>query len=332
MEQDTQDTSMEAHEDLQQKIQRVYEEMGKVVVGQRHMISRLMIGLFTQGHILLEGVPGIAKTLTITTLSEVLNLDFQRIQFTPDLLPSDVIGTMIYNQIKSEFEVKKGPIFANIILADEINRSPAKVQAALLEAMQEKQVTIGETSFQLDRPFLVMATQNPLEQEGTYPLPEAQVDRFMLKVYVNYPDKADELEVMRRMANMSFAGEPKKVLSKPEIFQIRDAINQVTLSESLEKYIIELIFATRTPAEYGLKNEAQYIQYGVSPRASIALNRGAKALAFMEGRDYVLPEDIKEMAYDVFNHRILLTFEAEAEGVTSHDLIDKILNKVAISN
>lgn len=317
--------------EMQAKIRQVYEEVNKVVVGQRYMINRLLIGLFTNGHILLEGVPGLAKTLTVNTLAQVLHLDFQRIQFTPDLLPSDLVGTMIYNQRTGEFEVKKGPIFANMILADEVNRSPAKVQAALLEAMQEKQVTIGETTYPLDKPFLVLATQNPVEQEGTYPLPEAQLDRFMLKIFVSYLDKESELQVMRRMSNMSFQPTVNAVLSKQEIFQIRDAINRITISESLEKYIVELIFATRKPKEYNLGDMANYIQYGVSPRASINLNRAAKAVAFFEERDFVLPEDIKEVAFDVLNHRIILNYEAEAEGITSREIIDTILKKVPIN-
>ncbi|MFT5641897.1 MAG: MoxR-like ATPase, partial [Cyclobacteriaceae bacterium] len=275
----------------QNKIKDVIGEVGKVVVGQSHMVNRLMIGLFTNGHILLEGVPGLAKTLTVNTLAEVLHLDFKRIQFTPDLLPADLIGTMIYNQQKADFEVKKGPIFANIILADEINRSPAKVQSALLEAMQEKTVTIGDNTFSLDRPFLVLATQNPVDQEGTYPLPEAQVDRFMLKVHVDYTTKEEELEIMRRMSNMSFKPELNTLLTKEDIFSIRNEVNQVTLSESLEKYIIELVFATRNPMDYQLKEEAQYVQFGASPRASINLNLAAKAVAFFNQRDYVLPED-----------------------------------------
>ena len=294
------------------------------------MINRLLVGLFTNGHVLLEGVPGLAKTLTVNTLAEVLHLDFQRVQFTPDLMPSDLIGTMIYNQKEGKFEVKKGPIFSNLILADEVNRSPAKVQSALLEAMQEKQVTIGETSFKLDRPFLVLATQNPVDQEGTYPLPEAQVDRFMLKVTVDYPTKSQELEVMRRMSNMSFDNSVRSLLSKEDIFKIRDEINKVEISESLEHYIIELVYATRNPSDYNLKREAEYIQYGVSPRASINLNLAAKAIAFMEGRDYVLPEDIKEIAYDVMNHRILLNYEAEADGITTKDIIQTILTKIPI--
>jgi len=315
----------------QLKIKQVFTEVGKVIVGQQYMVNRLLIGLFTNGHILLEGVPGLAKTLTINTLSQVLHLDFQRIQFTPDLLPSDLIGTMIYNQNASKFEVKKGPIFANLILADEVNRSPAKVQSALLEAMQEKQVTIGETTFKLDLPFLVLATQNPVEQEGTYPLPEAQVDRFMMKVFVNYLNKADELEVMRRMANLTFVNQVNTVLTKQDIFAIRNEINQVQISETLERYIIELVFATRMPGDYDLAEYANYIQFGVSPRASIALNLAAKAVAFFDERDYVLPEDVKDVALDVLNHRIILNYEAEADGIQTKDFIEAILRKVPIS-
>ncbi|GAB3017081.1 AAA family ATPase [Spirosoma pulveris] len=312
------------------KIREVFSEMSQVVVGQDRLLNRLLIGLFTGGHILLEGVPGLAKTLTINTLAKVLELDFQRIQFTPDLLPADLIGTMIFNQKTAEFEVKQGPIFANLILADEVNRSPAKVQAALLEAMQEKQVTIGEETFVLDRPFLVLATQNPVEQEGTYPLPEAQVDRFMMKVFVDYLSREDEIEVMRRMSNMNFAYEVKPVLGKEDLVAIRNDINAITISETLERYIIELVFATRRPLEYSLRDEARYIQFGVSPRASINLNLAAKALAYFDRRDYVLPEDIKEVAPDVFNHRIMLNYEAEADGVTTLQVIDSILRKVAI--
>ncbi|SDA96438.1 MoxR-like ATPase [Algoriphagus alkaliphilus] len=315
----------------QEKIAEVIQEVKKVVVGQDKMVNRLMIGLFTNGHILLEGVPGLAKTLTVNTLAKVLHLDFNRIQFTPDLLPSDLIGTMIYNQQNSSFEVKKGPIFANVILADEINRSPAKVQSALLEAMQEKQVTIGETTYALDMPFLVLATQNPVDQEGTYPLPEAQVDRFMMKVHIDYPSKSDEMEVMRRMSNMQYTTEVRPILSKQDIFDIRNEINAVNIAEPLEHYIIELVFATRFPAQYGLKDEAKYFMFGVSPRASINLNLAAKAVAFMDGRDYVLPEDIKEIAEDVLNHRILLNYEAEADNVNTRTLIKTLLEKVPIN-
>jgi MoxR-like ATPase len=321
----------EIQQEHQQKIRKVYSEVGKVVVGQDYMVNRLMVGLFTNGHILLEGVPGLAKTLTISTLAQVLHLDFQRIQFTPDLLPADLVGTMIYNQKEGKFEVKKGPIFANIILADEINRSPAKVQSALLEAMQEKTVTIGETTFKLDKPFLVMATQNPVDQEGTYPLPEAQIDRFMLKVFVDYPTKDQELEIMRRISNMQFNFTVNALLTKEEIFAIREEVNKVKISESLERYIIELVSATRRPKEYGLDRVAMYVQFGASPRASINMNLAAKAVAYMEGRDFVLPEDIKEIARDVMNHRILLNYEAEADNVKTTDVIEAILAKIPIN-
>lgn len=324
--------SNDLRKEHQEKINRVASEVSKIVVGQEYMVNRLLIGLFTNGHILLEGVPGIAKTLTVNTLAEVLHLDFQRIQFTPDLLPADLVGTMIYNQKKAEFEVKKGPIFGNVILADEVNRAPAKVQSALLEAMQEKTVTIGETSYKLDRPFIVLATQNPIDQEGTYSLPEAQIDRFMLKVKVGYPTKDDELEVMRRMANMDFRPKIETLLTKEDIFAIRDEVNQVSISESLEKYIIELVFATRSPKEYGLNDEAYYMQFGASPRASINLNLAAKAIAFFNQRDYVLPEDIKEIASDVLNHRIILNYEAEADGVSTEQIIEKLLNKIPINH
>ncbi|QLH33263.1 MAG: MoxR family ATPase [Cyclobacteriaceae bacterium] len=321
----------EIQQEHAQKVKQVYAEVAKVVVGQEYMVNRLLVGLFTNGHILLEGVPGLAKTLTISTVARVLHLDFARIQFTPDLLPADLVGTMIYNQKEGKFEVKKGPIFANIVLADEINRSPAKVQSALLEAMQEKQVTIGETTFKLDKPFLVMATQNPVENEGTYPLPEAQIDRFMMKVFVDYPTKEHELEIMRRISNMQFSYEVNPILTKEDIFSIREAVNKVKMSESLEKYIIELVTATRKPKEYKLEHEAQYIQFGASPRASINMNLAAKAVAFMDGRDYVLPEDIKEVALDVMNHRIILNYEAEADNVRTKDIIKALLTKVPIT-
>ncbi|GAB2779997.1 AAA family ATPase [Rhabdobacter roseus] len=312
------------------KIKEVLDEMSKIIVGQEKLLNRLLIGLFTGGHVLLEGVPGLAKTLTINVMARVLQLDFHRIQFTPDLLPADLIGTMIYKPKIGDYEVKKGPIFANIILADEVNRSPAKVQSALLEAMQEKQVTIGDSTYPLDRPFLVLATQNPVEQEGTYPLPEAQLDRFMMKVYIDYLDKQQELEVMRRMADLNFNYQAQPILNKEDIFAIRNEVNQVNISETLERYIIELVFATRRPLDYNLRDEARYIQFGVSPRATIYLNRAAKALAYLEGRDYVLPEDIKELAPDIMNHRILLNYEAEADGVRTLAIIDSILRKVAI--
>jgi MoxR-like ATPase len=313
-----------------EKIKEVLDEMGKVVVGQDRLLNRLLIGLFTGGHILLEGVPGLAKTLTINVMAKVLQLDFRRIQFTPDLLPADLIGTMIYKPKIGDYEVKKGPIFSNIILADEVNRSPAKVQSALLEAMQEKQVTIGDQTYLLDKPFVVLATQNPVEQEGTYPLPEAQIDRFMMKVYVDYLNKQEELEVMRRMSDITFDYQIKPILNKEDLFAIRENVNKVNISETLERYIIELVFATRRPLDYGLRDEARYIQFGVSPRATIYLNRAAKALAYLEGRDYVLPEDIKALAPDIMNHRIMLNYEAEADGVKTTTIIDSILRKVAI--
>jgi len=314
----------------QDKIKQVIAEVGKVVVGQEYMVNRLLIGLFTNGHILLEGVPGLAKTLTVSTLARVLHLQFSRIQFTPDLLPADLVGTMIYNQKEAKFEVKKGPIFANIVLADEINRSPAKVQSALLEAMQEKQVTIGETTFALDKPFLVLATQNPVENEGTYPLPEAQVDRFMMKVFVEYPTKEQELEIMRRISNLSFDYAVNPLLTKEDIFNIRREVNTIKIAESLERYIIELVWATRKPQDYRLNDIAGYIQYGASPRASINLHLAARALAYINGRDFVLPEDIKEVAVDVMNHRILLNYEAEADNVKPTQIIKTILDKVPI--
>ena len=314
------------------KVQKVLDEVSNVIVGQEYMVKRLLMGLFTQGHILLEGVPGLAKTLTVNTVSNVLKLNFKRIQFTPDLLPSDVIGTMIYNQKKSAFEVKKGPIFSNIILADEINRSPAKVQSALLESMQEKQVTIGETSFKLDVPFLVLATQNPIDQEGTYPLPEAQRDRFMMKLNIDYPTKDEELKIMRRMTDLNFSPKIKTVLTKKDISLIQNEINNVSVSESIEKYIIEIIFATRKPSSINLNDLDNFISFGASPRASINLSLSAKANAFLHNRDYVTPDDIKEVAYDVLNHRVILNYEAEAEGVNSREIIEKILNNIEINS
>jgi MoxR-like ATPase len=313
-----------------EQVQQLVSEMEKVVVGQSKMINRLLIGLFTNGHILLEGVPGLAKTLTVSTLAKALHLSFQRIQFTPDLLPADLIGTLIYNQSQGKFEVKKGPVFAHIVLADEINRSPAKVQSALLEAMQEKQVTIGDQTFKLEQPFLVMATQNPVDQEGTYPLPEAQVDRFMLKVFIDYPTKAEEKAIMRRMAKTDPSHEVNAVLSREDIFEIRKLVDQISLSEKIEDYIVGLVMATRKPLDYGLKEAAEYIDFGASPRASLALNLGAKAQAFLEGRTYVLPEDVKHIAADVLNHRILLNYEAEAEEISSLEVIEQLLKTVKI--
>ena len=314
------------------KVQSVISEVGKVVVGQDLMIKRLLMGLFTNGHILLEGVPGLAKTLTVNTLANVLKLNFNRIQFTPDLLPSDVIGTMIYNQKRSSFEVKKGPIFSNIILADEINRSPAKVQSALLESMQERQVTIGEDTFKLDTPFLVLATQNPIDQEGTYPLPEAQRDRFMMKLNIDYPSQEEELKIMKRMTDLNFNNKVKSILSKRDITSIKNSINNITLSESVEKYIVQIVFASRNSSSIGLDDVKNYISFGASPRASINLSLAGKANAFMNNRDYVTPDDIKEVANDVLNHRIILNFEAEVDGITSTEIIKQILEKVEVNS
>lgn len=314
------------------KIQSVINEVNKVVVGQDYMIRRLLMGLFTQGHILLEGVPGLAKTLTVNTLSSVLKLNFKRIQFTPDLLPSDVIGTMIYNQKKSSFEVKKGPVFSNIILADEINRSPAKVQSALLESMQEKQVTIGDDTYKLELPFLVLATQNPIDQEGTYPLPEAQRDRFMMKLNVDYPSKEEELKIMQRMSDLNFKNSTKTILNIKDITAIQNEINKVSISESIEKYIIEIVNATRKPSSVGLNEFEEYISFGASPRASINLSLASKANAFLSNRDYVMPDDIKEIAHDVLNHRIILNYEAEAEGIKPELIVKNILEKVEINS
>lgn len=314
------------------KVQSVISEVGKVVVGQDLMIKRLLMGLFTNGHILLEGVPGLAKTLTVNTLANVLKLNFNRIQFTPDLLPSDVIGTMIYNQKRSSFEVKKGPIFSNIILADEINRSPAKVQSALLESMQERQVTIGEDTFKLDTPFLVLATQNPIDQEGTYPLPEAQRDRFMMKLNIDYPSQEEELKIMKRMTDLNFNNKVKAILSKRDITSIKNSINNITLSESVEKYIVQIVFASRNSSTIGLDDVKNYISFGASPRASINLSLAGKANAFMNNRDYVTPDDIKEVANDVLNHRIILNFEAEVDGITPTEIIKQILEKVEVNS
>ena len=314
------------------KVQSVISEVGKVVVGQDLMIKRLLMGLFTNGHILLEGVPGLAKTLTVNTLANVLKLNFNRIQFTPDLLPSDVIGTMIYNQKRSSFEVKKGPIFSNIILADEINRSPAKVQSALLESMQERQVTIGEDTFKLDMPFLVLATQNPIDQEGTYPLPEAQRDRFMMKLNIDYPSQEEELKIMKRMTELNFNNKVKAILSKRDITSIKNSINNITLSESVEKYIVQIVFASRNSSSIGLDDVKNYISFGASPRASINLSLAGKANAFMNNRDYVTPDDIKEVANDVLNHRIILNFEAEVDGITSSEIIRQILEMVEVNS
>jgi MoxR-like ATPase len=311
-------------------IDDIRRELDKVVIGQKYMIDRLMIGLLTNGHVLLEGVPGLAKTLTISSLATVIDTDFQRIQFTPDLLPADLIGTLIYNQKEGDFFVKKGPIFANIILADEINRSPAKVQSALLEAMQEKQVTIGEESFKLQEPFLVLATQNPVEQEGTYPLPEAQVDRFMLKLKVDYPTPSEELEIMRRMARTGPKTTLEKVVSPDTILQAREVVNEIYMDEKVEQYIVDLVFATRRPAEYGIQELDELISFGASPRATINLNLAARAQAFMEHRAYVTPEDVRTIAMDVFRHRLIPTFEAEAEEIGAEQLVEMVMNNIQV--
>ncbi|NGP75970.1 MoxR family ATPase [Balneolaceae bacterium YR4-1] len=311
-------------------IEDIYKELDKVIVGQRYMIDRLLIGLLADGHVLLEGVPGLAKTLTVSSLAKVISTKFQRLQFTPDLLPADLIGTLIYNQKEAEFTVKKGPIFANIILADEINRSPAKVQSALLEAMQELQVTIGETTFPLDEPFLVLATQNPVEQEGTYPLPEAQVDRFMMKINIDYPTESEELEIMRRMAKTGKQKQLEPVISPQKVLDARKVVNEIYMDEKVEQYIIDLVFATRDPKKQNLDDLTELINFGASPRASINLNLAARAHAFMEHRAYVTPEDVRIIAMDVLRHRIIPTFEAEAENITSEDLIEKIMSTVQV--
>jgi len=311
-------------------IDDIYSELEKVIVGQKYMIDRLLIGLLADGHVLLEGVPGLAKTLTVSSLAKVIDTKFQRIQFTPDLLPADLIGTLIYNQKESEFNVKKGPIFANVVLADEINRSPAKVQSALLEAMQEKQVTISETTFPLDKPFLVLATQNPVEQEGTYTLPEAQVDRFMLKLKIGYPTEAEELEIMRRMAKTGDKPQLRPVTNAKKILDARSVINEIYVDEKVEKYIIDLIFATRYPEKFNLPDLKELIDFGASPRASINLNLASRAHAFMEHRAYVTPDDVRTIAMDILRHRIIPTFEAEAEEITPEDIVEKILMTVQV--
>lgn len=304
-------------------------EMNKVIVGQKHLTESLLIGLLSDGHILLEGLPGLAKTLAINTLAQTINAGFSRIQFTPDLLPADVIGTMIYSPKTEEFSVKKGPIFTNFVLADEINRAPAKVQSALLEAMQEKQVTIGDTTFQLEKPFLVMATQNPIEQEGTYPLPEAQMDRFMLKVIIEYPKKDEEQLIVRQNIQRNFP-KANQVLSTDDIIKARDVVKDVYMDEKIERYIVDIVFATRQPEEYGLGNLREMISFGGSPRASISLSKAAKAYAFIKRRGYVVPEDVRAVCHDVLRHRIGLTYQAEAENLTTEDIINEILNKVEV--
>lgn len=310
-------------------IDLLINEIGKVIVGQKAMVERLVIGLLGNGHILLEGVPGLAKTLAIKTLASAMKSKFQRIQFTPDLLPADLVGTQIYNQKDGNFFIRKGPIFANFILADEINRAPAKVQSALLEAMQERQVTIGEQTFKLDEPFLVLATQNPIEQEGTYPLPEAQVDRFMLKIKITYPQRTEELSIMRQ--NMSMDNlTVNPVISPDDILKARKLIHDIYIDEKIEKYILDIVFATRSPKDFGLNKLTELISYGASPRATINLAIGAKAMAFIKRRGYVIPEDVRAICMDVMRHRVAVTYEAEAEEITSENVIHEILNKVEV--
>jgi MoxR-like ATPase len=314
---------------MRSKLDPLYQEVGRVIVGQRDMVQRLLLGLLTGGNILIEGVPGLAKTLAARTVAQGLHLGFHRIQFTPDLLPADVIGTQIYNPRSGEFTIKQGPIFANIVLADEINRAPAKVQSALLEAMQEKQVTIGDTSYPLPQPFLVLATQNPIEQEGTYPLPEAQVDRFMLKLKLTYPSKEEELAILERMSSIDPDLTITPVLSADGIFQLRKVIDEIHVDAKIKRYIVEIVHATRRPADYGL-DIGPYVQYGASPRATIFLTRGARAQAFLEGRSYVTPQDIKSIGYDVLRHRLSVTYEAEAEDITSENLLQRIFDSLKV--
>ena len=311
-------------------IESLYQEASKVIVGQKYMLDRLILGLLSKGHVLLEGLPGLAKTLSIKTLASAVHGDFHRIQFTPDLLPADIIGTMIFNPSTNDFSVRKGPIFANFILADEINRAPAKVQSALLEAMQERQVTIGKKTFKLEEPFLVLATQNPIEQEGTYPLPEAQTDRFMLKVNIGYPNKEEERAIVRK----NLLGETLQKINavvKPEvIIKARESVTKVYMDEKIENYILDIVFATRYPKEYGLRDLTSLISYGGSPRASINLALAAKAYAFVNHRGYVIPEDVRELAQNVMNHRLGLTYEAEAENITKAQIVDTIINKIEV--
>lgn len=310
------------------KLGRLFEEIERVIVGQKYMVERLIVGLLANGHVLVEGVPGLAKTTAVKTLAHSINTRFQRLQFTPDLLPADLIGTQIYIPGKNEFAIKRGPIFSNIILADEINRAPAKVQSALLEAMQERQVTIGENTFSLDEPFLVMATQNPIEQEGTYPLPEAQVDRFMLKIKLDYPSKLEEKKIVERMARGG-AIIPEKIMDPKEIFEMRALINQIYVDKKVEDYIVDIVFATREPDLYGLKLRP-FIQYGASPRASIYLHQAGRVMAFLNERGYVTPNDIKLIAPDVLRHRIIVSYEAEAEDMTADHIVKKILDSVEV--
>ena len=311
-------------------VKKLFSGIEEVIVGQRYLLERLLVGIMANGHILVESVPGLAKTLSISTLAKLINAKFHRLQFTPDLLPSDIIGTLMYNPKDGAFVTKKGPIFANIILADEINRAPAKVQSALLEAMQERQVTIGEESFKLDEPFLVMATQNPIEQEGTYNLPEAQVDRFMLKVNITYPKKDEELKILQRMAETDKKIDVSPIVQPAEIIKARAVVNEVYLDEKLERYIVDIVYATRKPVDYNLKDIVLFLRYGASPRASIGLALAAKAYAFINGRGYVTPQDIKDIAPDILRHRILLSYEAEAQGRTQDEIVARLLEEVKV--
>jgi MoxR-like ATPase len=314
---------------LRPRLDPLYREIEKVLIGQRLLVDRLLVGLLTAGHVLLEGVPGLAKTLAVRTLAQGLRLSFSRIQFTPDLLPADVIGTQIYNPRSGEFSIKKGPIFANVVLADEINRAPAKVQSALLEAMQEKQVTLGDHTYPLQQPFLVLATQNPIEQEGTYPLPEAQVDRFMLKLKVTYPSKDEEFDILNRMAAVEPDLFVEPVLEAKDVLELRHGLDQIYVADKLKRYIVDVIHATRRPAEYGL-DLAPYIQYGASPRATIFLTRAAKAMAFLDARGFVTPQDVKTIGYDILRHRVSVTYEAEAEEITPEKLLQRLFDTLKV--
>jgi MoxR-like ATPase len=310
-------------------VEKIRTEMGKVIVGQDYMIDRLLVGLLANGHILMEGVPGLAKTMAVTTLSQTIQTKFQRIQFTPDLLPADLVGTLIYNPRSGEFSVKKGPVFANIILADEVNRAPAKVQSALLEAMQEKQVTIGDQTFPLDRPFMVLATQNPIEQEGTYPLPEAQVDRFMLKLKIDYPNREEELKILDRMAHTNVDISVLPVIRPEDILHAREVTDEIYIDDKVKEYIVDIVLATREPEKYGLELK-QFIEWGASPRATIYLTVAAKAYAFLQGRGYVTPQDVKSIGMDILRHRVIISYEAEAEEMTSEDVVQKIFDNIEV--
>ena len=310
-------------------VEKLWSEISKVIVGQKYMVERMLVGILANGHILMEGVPGLAKTMAVTTLSRAIQTKFHRIQFTPDLLPADLIGTLIYNPRSGEFTVKKGPVFANIILADEINRAPAKVQSALLEAMQERQVTIGDQTFGLDKPFMVLATQNPIEQEGTYPLPEAQVDRFMLKLKIDYPNREEELKILDRMAHMKTDIEVLPVIRPEDILHAREVADEIYIDDKVKEYIVDIVLATRDPGKYGLELK-QFIEWGASPRATIYLTVAAKAYAFLQGRGYVTPQDVKSIGMDVLRHRVIISYEAEAEEMTSEDIVQRIFDHIEV--